>query len=106
MQIPEEEAHPLTRTLGIHQINYQQLPGLARVVLHYLLHSLLEDDFVHLVLCYLQRVVLHYQLPNPLEDDLARQVSRRQLDCHSLHYHTNKHMEHPHINTVNLTQLA
>ena len=40
MQILEEEAHPLTRNLGIHQINYQQLPGLARVVLHYLLHSL------------------------------------------------------------------
>ena len=78
MQIPEEEAHPLTRNLGIHQINYQQLPGLARVVLHYLLHSLLEDDFAHLVLCYLQRVVLHYLLPNPLEDDLVHLVCHRQ----------------------------
>ena len=78
--------HPLTRNLGIHQINYRQLPGLARVVLHYLLHSLLEDDFVHLVLCYLQRVVLRYLQLSLLEDDLVHPVCRRQLGCHSLHY--------------------
>ena len=49
MQIPEEEAHPLTRNLGIHQINYQQLPELAQVALHYLLHSLLVVGPVGLV---------------------------------------------------------